>query len=88
MLIINVCGESIPWVSLKENGQGSKDASHGIVNLLRMLAATQQMHFSIDPHRLINKQHYRNNTIIINENEVKPRDLGNELLGNYDSFWT
>lgn len=51
-----------------------------------MLAATQQMHFSIDPHRLINKQHYRNNTIIINENEVKPRDLGNELLGNYDSF--
>lgn len=69
-----------------ENGHGGKHAAHGIVNLLRMLAATQQMHFSIDRHWLINRQHYRNNTIIINETELKPRDLGNELLGNYDSF--
>lgn len=73
-------------MSLKENGQRSKDAAHCIVNLLCILAATQQMHFSIDRHWLINRQHYRNNTIIINETEVKPRDLGNELLGNYDSF--
>lgn len=70
----------------KKNRQGSKDAAHGIVNLLYMLAATQQMHYSIDWHWLINRQHYRNNTITINETEVKPRDFGNELFGNYDSF--